>query len=185
LPAVARWVAERELFFVGTVPTAGDGHANISPKGPVDSLRILDERTLEYLDVVESGAETIAHLRENGRGVSMSAPSAARLASYDCTGAGVCLRPAGQASKTLRDGFPRPLGVADDRALRTVIRIDVARIADSCSFGVPLMGFSGFRAQYMKAFVPVGADGRLAHLRYQVGHVAKPNPKRHRGRPPR
>ena len=65
------WIARRPLFFVGTAPLAGDGHVNVSPKGPIGTLRVLDDHTVAYLDVVGSGAETIAHLRENGRIVVM------------------------------------------------------------------------------------------------------------------
>src|SRR3954468_24968084 len=60
------WIARQPLFFVGTAPLAGDGHVNVSPKGPGGSLRVLDDRTVAYLDVIGSGAETIAELRENG-----------------------------------------------------------------------------------------------------------------------
>src|ERR687897_3472255 len=65
------WIARQPLFFVGTAPRADDGHVNVSPKGPIGSLRVLDDRTVAYLDVIGSGAETIAHLRENGRIVVM------------------------------------------------------------------------------------------------------------------
>ncbi len=65
------WIARQALFFVGSAPLDGDGHVNVSPKGPISSLRVLDEHTVAYLDVVGSGAETIAHLRENGRIVVM------------------------------------------------------------------------------------------------------------------
>ena len=51
--------------------SGADGHVNVSPKGPIGSLRVLDEHTVAYLDIVGSGAETIAHLRENGRIVVM------------------------------------------------------------------------------------------------------------------
>src|SRR3954452_1927092 len=61
------WIAKQSVFFVGTAPSGDDGHINVSPKGPIGSLRVLDERTVAYLDIVGSGAETIAHLRENGR----------------------------------------------------------------------------------------------------------------------
>ena len=65
------WIARQPLYFVGTAPRADDGHVNVSPKGPIGTLRVLDESTIAYLDVVGSGAETIAHLRENGRIVVM------------------------------------------------------------------------------------------------------------------
>jgi hypothetical protein len=51
-----RWIASQSLFFVGTAPLEADGHVNISPKGPIDSLRVLDPRTVAYLDIVGSGA---------------------------------------------------------------------------------------------------------------------------------
>ena len=59
------------MFFVGTAPSGDGGHVNVSPKGPIESLRILDPHTVAYLDVIGSGAETIAHLRDNGRIVVM------------------------------------------------------------------------------------------------------------------
>src|SRR5436190_20017603 len=65
------WIARQALFFVGTAPVGPDGHVNVSPKGPIGSLRVLDDHTVAYLDIVGSGAETIAHIRENGRVVVM------------------------------------------------------------------------------------------------------------------
>src|SRR3954454_8308780 len=65
------WIAKQSLFFVGTAPSGEDGHINVSPKGPIGSLRVLDERTVAYLDIVGSGAETIAHVRQNCRVVVM------------------------------------------------------------------------------------------------------------------
>ena len=48
------WIARQPLFFVGTAPLGGDGHVNVSPKGPIGTLRVLDDNTLAYLDVVGS-----------------------------------------------------------------------------------------------------------------------------------
>ena len=44
---------------------------NVSPKGDLRWFRILGPREVAYLDFVGSGAETIAHARENGRIVVM------------------------------------------------------------------------------------------------------------------
>src|SRR5918912_1746427 len=65
------WIARQPLFFVGTAPSGDGGHVNVSPKGPIGSLRVLDPHTVAYLDIVGSGAETIAHVRENRRIVIM------------------------------------------------------------------------------------------------------------------
>ena len=69
--AQAAWIAKQHLFFVGTAPLGGDGHVNVSPKGDLRWFRILGPREVAYLDFVGSGAETIAHVRENGRIVLM------------------------------------------------------------------------------------------------------------------
>src|SRR5207302_280614 len=58
-------------FFVGTAPSGSDGLVNISPKGYRDCFAVIDGHTVAYLDLFGSGAETIAHLKENGRIVVM------------------------------------------------------------------------------------------------------------------
>ena len=65
------WIGRQPMFFVGSAPLAADGHINVSPKGPGGTLRVLGPRRVAYLDYVGSGAETIAHVRENGRVVVM------------------------------------------------------------------------------------------------------------------
>lgn len=52
------------VFFVGTAPSAVDGHVNVSPKGLTGCFAIIDGRRVAYLDYTGSGAATIAHLRE-------------------------------------------------------------------------------------------------------------------------
>src|SRR3954454_18251115 len=71
---LAAWIGEQPLFFVGTAPLDGDGHVNVSPKGPNGSLRVVGSHEVAYLDVVGSGAETAAHLEENGRIAVMLCP---------------------------------------------------------------------------------------------------------------
>ena len=68
--AMREFVERQHVFFVATAPSGDDGHVNCSPKG-LDTLRILGARQLAYLDFVGSGAETIAHLRQNARIVVM------------------------------------------------------------------------------------------------------------------
>ena len=65
------WVEEQPMFFVSTAPTGPDGHINVSPKGMAGSFAILDPLRVAYLDYTGSGAETVAHLRDNGRIVIM------------------------------------------------------------------------------------------------------------------
>jgi hypothetical protein len=135
---LAAWIGQQRLFFVGSAPLAADGHVNVSPKGDLRWFRILGPREVGYLDFVGSGAETIAHARENGRIVVMfcafdGPPRIVRL-----HGRAEVLPPTDE----LAARFDPP-----EHAVRSVIRIDVERIADSCGYGVPLMRFEGTRSQ--------------------------------------
>lgn len=138
------WIDRQALYFVGTAPLSGDGHVNLSPKGPIGTLRVLDERTVAYLDVVGSGAETIAHLRENGRVVVMLCAFEGPPRILRLHGRGEVVTPADARFGELleRARFDQPTA---DEARRAVIVVDVERIADSCGYGVPLMSYEGTR----------------------------------------
>jgi hypothetical protein len=138
------WIAAQALFFVGTAPLDGDGHVNLSPKGPIGTLRVVDEHTVAYLDGVGSGAETIAHLRENGRIVVMLCAFGGPPRILRLHGRGTVHLPGedGYAELLEACGFDEPSVPA---ARRSVVRVDVTRVADSCGYGVPLMEYVGPR----------------------------------------
>ena len=151
---LAAWIGRQRMFFVGTAPGGSGGHVNVSPKGPIESLRILDPHTVAYQDVIGSGAETIAHLRDNGRIVVM-------LCSFE--GPPRILRMHGRGTVLAADAVE--FGVAPPPgAERAVIRVDVERIADSCGYGVPVMEYVGPRPQYerwVETKRRKGGDGAL------------------------
>jgi len=133
------WIEQQHLFFVGTAPLAADGHVNISPKGDLRWFRVLGPREVAYLDFVGSGAETIAHARENGRIVVMFCAFAGPPRIVRLHGRATVLAPQDE----LAAQFDPP-----EHAVRSVIRVDVERIADSCGYGVPLMRYERKRTQY-------------------------------------
>ena len=55
------------MFFVATAPSGDDGHVNLSPKGGKNLFQVTGPLGFAYVDLMGSGIETIAHLRENGR----------------------------------------------------------------------------------------------------------------------
>src|SRR3954471_8702012 len=61
------FIEEQKIFFTATAPLSGDGCVNLSPKALDGSFALLDDHTFAYADLGGSGAETVAHLRENGR----------------------------------------------------------------------------------------------------------------------
>ena len=153
---LAEWIERQHLFFVGTAPLAVDGHVNVSPKGDLRWFRILGPRQVAYLDFVGSGAETIAHTRENGRIVLMFCAFEGPPRIVRLHGRASVLLPGETGFDELLERFEPPA-----HALRSLVRIDVERIADSCGYGVPLMRFDGKRTQYDRWVEKKVRDGGL------------------------
>ena len=135
--AAADWIGRQQMFFVATAPADG-GHINLSPKG-LDTLRIVGPSEVAYLDLTGSGAETIAHLRDNGRITMMfcafdGPPRIVRL-----YGAGTYIAADDAGFTEAAEPFGEHLGA------RAVISIRVDRVADSCGFGVPEYTYVGQR----------------------------------------
>lgn len=145
---LAAWIGRQRLFFVATAPEAG-GHVNVSPKGPIGSLRVAGEHTLEYDDHVGSGAETAAHLRQNARICVMLC---------DFEGPPRVLRLHGR-------GEVLPAADPGEAGVRAVIRVHVERISDSCGYGVPLLEYAGERPQREAWLANKGADGVRDYVR--------------------
>jgi Pyridoxamine 5'-phosphate oxidase len=131
---LAAWIAEQHVFFVATAPLSGDGMVNVSPRG-LDSLSILDEHTVAWLDLTGSGAETIAHLEENGRICVMFSSFDARPRIVRLHGRGRVVLPGDATFERVQREHPGHIGA------RAVIVVDVARVADACGWGVPIMDF--------------------------------------------
>ena len=166
------WIAKQALFFVGTAPNGDGGHVNVSPKGPIGTLRVLDASTVAYLDTVGSGAETIAHLRDNGRIVIMLCAFAGPPRILRLHGRGeVVLASDPRFEEILaRAGFDEP---AVPEARRGVVLVEVQRVADSCGYGVPLMSYDGHRphadAWAAKRLRIGGPDAMLDYQREKNG----------------
>lgn len=138
--SLTAFIEAQRMFFVSTAPLDAAGHLNVSPKG-LDTLRVLSPTELAYLDYVGSGAETIAHLRENGRIVVMLCAFEGPPRIVRLHGHGRVVEPADAEYQHLRPLFPpAPSG-------RAIIVIAVERVADSCGFGVPTYRFERDRPQ--------------------------------------
>lgn len=135
------WIDRQHMFFVATAPAGTDGLVNLSPKGMAGTFAVLDPSRVGYLDYTGSGAETIAHLRDNGRIVVMfcafdGPPRIVRL-----HGRGRVVRTHDAEFAALRARF----GKAATSGQRSIVVIELTRISDSCGFSIPLMDFRGDR----------------------------------------
>ncbi|MFN8661455.1 MAG: pyridoxamine 5'-phosphate oxidase family protein [Thermomicrobiales bacterium] len=146
--SIQAWLEKQPMFFVATAPNDPDGHVNVSPKGGAGVFRVLDEQTIAYVDLVGSGAETVAHLQENGRIVVMfcAFTGAPKIMRFHGTGRSIPENTPEYhellAGFTL-DHTQRPLA-------RGIVVVDVTRVSDSCGFGVPRMEMVAERDQLLR-----------------------------------
>ena len=148
---LAAWIGAQHLFFVATAPLDG-GHVNLSPKG-LDSFVVLGPTSVAYLDVVGSGAETIAHLRQNGRITLMFCAFEGLPRIVRLYGQGEVVEPGDTDFSVLAARFP------PQPSTRSVIRVSLSRIADSCGYGVPLYEYKGDRSHVADWAERKGAEG--------------------------
>jgi hypothetical protein len=164
---LGKWLETQPVFFVATAPTDRNGHLNLSPKGNRGELAVLDAATIAYLDQTGSGIETLAHLCDDGRIVMMAcafegAPRIVRL-----HGRGRTVRPGDPGWGDLAGEFVARGGDPSGPGVRCAVVMEVARVADSCGYGVPLMDFAGHRPAMDEWAAHKGPDGiasyRSAH----------------------
>ena len=152
-PPVAEWIGRQHMFFVATAPLAADGHVNLSPKG-LDTLRVLDDLTVAYLDLTGSGAETVAHVRQNGRITLM-------WCAFE--GPPRIVRVHGRGEVVALDD-PRVAGQFDDvPGARAVVLVHAERVSDSCGYSVPRYAFEGHRSKLLEWADHRGPDGLVAY----------------------
>lgn len=144
------FIEEQPLFFTATAPLSGDGTVNLSPKGLRGSFAVLDELTVAYLDFAGSNAETIAHLRENGRITLM-------WCAFD--GPPNIVRVHGRGEPVFRDDprWPDLLRHFPDidpslHGLRAVVVVRAELIRDTCGYAVPLMTYESDRDLHGRRF---------------------------------
>jgi len=137
-PDIADWIARQHVFFVGTAPLARDAHINVSPKGG-EAFRVLGPLEVAYQDYTGSGAETAAHLRENGRIVIMfcafeGPPQIVRLHGH-----GTVITPDDERFAALAEQFPPNPGT------RAFVHVAVERVSSSCGYSVPFLDYRADR----------------------------------------
>jgi hypothetical protein len=151
------FIEAQRMFFVATAPSGGDGHINLSPKGGEGLFRVTGELGFAYVDLMGSGIETIAHLKENGRIVVM-------FCAFEGAPKIVRLHGTGRPVERGDEGFEELLATFDVSeeqlvAVRSVVCVDVTRVGDSCGFVVPRMDYVGERNQLYRF-----ADNRLRKI---------------------
>jgi len=147
------WLLAQPVFVVATAPGEG-GHVNASPKGMAGTFAILDETTVAYLDYTGSGAETIAHVRENGRITLMWSAFEGPPRIVRVHGRGEVLA----VDDRRVDGLFEP-----GPGARAIILVHADRVSDSCGYAVPLYEHVGERTKLDEWAAAQGPDGLAAY----------------------
>lgn len=145
-----KFIAEQKMFFIATAPNRG--RINLSPKG-LDTFRILDDRTVGYLDLTGSGNETAAHIEENGRVTMMFCSFTQSPMILRLYGHGRVIRPRDSAWQTYASHFE---GLPGQRQL---ILLEIESVQTSCGFGVPLYEFVTERDTLLRSAEKKGEAG--------------------------
>lgn len=132
------FVEKQPLFFVATA--GASGRVNMSPKG-LDSLQVLSENRILWLNVSGSGNETAAHVRENGRMTLMFCAFEGDPMILRVYGKARVIHPHHEQWRELSGHFP------DYAGSRQVFDLSIELVQSSCGTGVPVMPFERSRAE--------------------------------------
>jgi len=144
--AVVKFISTQHLFFVASAPLSAGNHVNVSPKS-AGMFRVINPQQVTYLDYTGSGAETAAHLLENGRLTIMfvalqGSPRIVRL-----FGTGRIVLPRDLFNKPENRNLREAFGYTsmDDwptkDGARCLVVLDITRATVSCGFSIPVFEF--------------------------------------------
>jgi hypothetical protein len=171
-----QFIARQSVFFVATAPCldkdGAGGHVNVSPKGYRNTFAVLGPLTVAYLDLTGSGAETIAHLRQNGQITIMFCSFEHEAKIVRLYGTGRIVLPGGPQWDELAMHFSRSAQVGSEHSSeRAIIVVDVHRISDSCGYAVPVMELKEERDVLVR-WAEKKSPGQLATYREQNNTVS-------------
>ena len=137
-PGLIDFIKEQKIFFTGTA--ADTGRVNVSPKG-MDSLRVLDSKTVAWLNLTGSGNESAAHILKNNRMTIMfcafqDPPLILRL--YGTVSNYHAADPEFEKYISL---FPKVAGA------RQIMLLHIEMVQTSCGYGVPYMTYTQDRTR--------------------------------------
>lgn len=151
-PTLRQFIEKQDLFFVATA--AATGQVNLSPKG-TDSLRIIDDNTLRWLNLSGSGNETAGHIRRLNRITLMFCAFEGDALILRLYGTARAIHPHDAEWDDALEMFPKMAGS------RQVFEVKIDALQTSCGTGVPLMQYKVERAadELVPYFDDLGPDG--------------------------
>lgn len=148
------FISNQKLFFVGTA--AEEGRVNISPKG-MDTLKVINQNRVVWLNLTGSGNETAAHLIKNNRMTIMFCAFEGKPLILRLYGHATIYHPKDDRYREYENLF------AEIPGARQIIELDIDLVQNSCGFGVPLMDYKEDRSILTDWAKTKGKEGMEAY----------------------
>ena len=151
------FIARQHIFF--TASAAAGTRINLSPRS-TDTLRVIGDNAVVYLDRTGSGNETAAHLMADGRLTIMMCAVEGPPLILRLYGRGTAIRRgSGEYAGLLAQEF----GNSEPLGARQMIRLDFDLVKTSCGYGVPFHDYKGERETMDKWADAKGQEGIEAY----------------------
>jgi hypothetical protein len=146
------FVESQKMFFVATA--GRDGTVNVSPKG-LDSLKVMSENRVIWLNLTGSGNETAAHVLETPRMTLMFCAFEGNALILRIYGKAKVLHPRSEGWDEAIAHFPTY------PSSRQIFDLSIDKVQGSCGTGVPFMDFKKHRGEeeMLPFFSKMGEEG--------------------------
>jgi hypothetical protein len=126
------FIEKQHIYFVATA--APTGRVNLSPKG-LNTLRVIDETSLVWLNLTGSGNETAAHLLQSDRMTIMFCDFIEKPLILRLYGSAKIYHPFDVEFDQYLSHFPIIAGT------RQIIKLHIDLVQTSCGYAVPIMEY--------------------------------------------
>lgn len=152
------FIEKQQMFFVATA--APEGRVNMSPKG-ADSLRILSDTHVQWLNLSGSGNETAGHLLQSNRMTLMFCAFNGDALILRLYGTATTLHPRDADWEEASARFPTMAGT------RQIFDMQIQSTNMSCGSGVPFLEYQSDRSavEMIPFFEDLGNGGTDAFWR--------------------
>jgi len=144
-----KFIEKQHIFFVATA--GAEGYLNISPKG-MDSLRVLNNCKVVWLNLTGSGNETAAHMLESSRMTLMFCSFDKKPLILRLYGHAKTIHPRDKEWSELSELFP------DYTSTRQFFVFDLELVQSSCGWAIPYHKFQGERKTLEDLHDHIGRD---------------------------
>ena len=151
-----RFIQQQKIFFVGTA--GAEGKVNVSPKG-MDTLRVIDEKQVIWLNHTGSGNESAAHVLENSRMTIMFCAFEGKPLILRLYGKATAIHERDELWDSLITQFDNTTGA------RQIFNLEIEMVQTSCGYAVPNFDYVEEREILLNWAEVKGRDGVVQYWR--------------------